>query len=389
MESIERPMLVQGSHKPIVTRLGSEEPNLICPNCNESVLIENYLASCFVGIGLKCFKCSHVTWTPSLAAGDVFPKTTITLGNKGAFLIGSTVTNEKDVVMTCDQELEKVHKPTASRDKEPFELTVENLDKLSLELDLLSGGGFQKHLESAERSIKHKNPYFRENPLAWAIQLLKHQLAKETISLDRSGLVAISMIQGYQDVLYRWRDHIHFPSMAKELCGYFYHSLIQLISASYLMDHGNNIALNLTSDEEGERSADLYLKLSGRDKLFIEVKAPESFEWTNEQVGNGKIKKTIEKCLSKSRGQLDEIKPGILIIGTSCLSPEFLPEIERTVKKVLKNKGRSYSGVAGIGVVGLESISSGFGAASKFSTSYKVFVSRNPYYFAENPIVTT
>ncbi len=55
MESIERPMLVQGSHKPIVTRLGSEEPNLICPNCNESVLIENYLASCFVGIGLKCF----------------------------------------------------------------------------------------------------------------------------------------------------------------------------------------------------------------------------------------------------------------------------------------------------------------------------------------------
>lgn len=387
MESVERPMLVQGSHKPIVVRLGSEEPNLICPNCNDSVLVENYLASCFVGIGLKCFKCSHVTWTPSLAAGDVFPNTTVTLGNKGAFLIGSTVTNKEDVVMTCDQELEKVHKLTARRDEEPFELTIENLDKLSLELDLLSGGGFQKHLDSAERSIKHKNPYFRENPLAWAIQLLKHQLIKETISLDRSGLVAISMIQGYQDVLERWRDHVNFPSMAKELCGYFYHSLIQLIAASYLMEHGNNIALNLTSDEEGERSADLYLKLSGKDKLFIEVKAPESFEWTNEQVGTGKIKKTIEKCLSKSRGQLDETKPGILIIGTSCMSREFLPEIEKTVIKVLKSKGKSYSGVAGIGIVGLESISSDFGVESKFSTSYKVFVSHNPHYFTENPIV--
>lgn len=389
MESIEieRPVLVQGSHEPIVTRLGDEEPNLICLNCNESVLIENYLASCFVGIGLQCFKCSYVTWTPSLEDGEVFPRTPVSLGNKGSFLIGSTVKNEKDVVMTCDQELEKVHKPN-TRDKEPFELTVENLDKLSLELDLLSGGGFQKHLDSAARSIRHKNPYFRENPLAWAIQLLKHQLEKETISLERSGLVAISMIQGYQDVLYRWRGHVHFPSMAKELCGYFYHSLIQLIAASYLSDHGNNIALNLTSDEYGERSADLYLKLSGKEKLFIEVKAPESFEWTYEQVSKGKIKKTIEKCLSKSRGQLDEAKPGILIIGTSCLSQEFLPEIETTVKKVLKNKGKSYPGVAGIGVVGLESISAGFGSEREFSTSYKIFVSQNPYYFSDNPIRT-
>ena len=54
MDNFEgRPVLVQGSEAPIVTREGNEYPALICEHCEDSILIENYLAECFVGIGLK------------------------------------------------------------------------------------------------------------------------------------------------------------------------------------------------------------------------------------------------------------------------------------------------------------------------------------------------
>ena len=102
----KRPVLIQGSEAPIVIREGKKQPPLVCGGCEESILIENYLAECFVGIGFQCFKCSHITWTPSLPKGEIFPQMPVTLGREGNYLIGSSVVNRQDVVITCDQEIE-------------------------------------------------------------------------------------------------------------------------------------------------------------------------------------------------------------------------------------------------------------------------------------------
>lgn len=382
----ERPTLVQGSEAPIVIREGDKLSSLICEGCNDSVLVENYLAECFVGIGLQCFKCEHITMTPSLPEGEIFPQMPVSLGSKGKYLVGSSVVNKKDVVMTCDQELEvsaKLTDPKKSTGSN-LELSSENLNKISDELNLLSGGRFNKYIASAKRSIDHKSPYFRENPLAWSIEMLKKQLEQNELVMSKQTLVALGFLQGYRDLLERWKDHIHFPVLITEICAYFYHSLIQLIVASYLKDAGNRIAINIAGEEGGERTADLYIRISGSEKLFLEIKGPEALEWTNTELKTGKMKKVVEKCLSNSRGQIDEGKPGVLVIGATCLNMGFLEEFEIIVKKVLKTKGKSYPAVAGICIVGLKEIS-GYGNRS-ISTSFHISMNTNDHYYKENPI---
>jgi len=389
-----RPIMIQGSIDPIVIRKGEELPDLICEGCNDSVLVENYLEDCYVGIGLQCFKCSHITWTPSLPDGEVLPKATVSMGRDGKYLIGSSVVNSKDVVMTCDQEIEAAKKLTSPLDStnSNFELSVESLDSLGVELDVLSGGRFNQYLQSAQRSIAHKSKYFRENPLAWSIELLKKQLNNNELNLSNSTLVALGFIQAYRDVSVRWRHHVHFPILATEICAYFYHSLIQLIAASYLEDHGNTIAINVAGEEDGKRSADLYLRLSGSETLFIEIKGPEALEWTYTEIPPGKMKKAVEKCLSKSRGQIDNNNPGILVIGTSCLDGDFLENFGKVVEKVLKAKGREYPAVAGVSVIGLKEVFFANGnsySGKRLTTSFDVSMFINQKYFKENPIVSS
>jgi hypothetical protein len=382
----ERPTLVQGSEAPIVIREGDKLSPLICEGCNDSVLIENYLAECFVGIGFECFKCQHITMTPSLPAGEIFPQMPVSLGRKGKYLIGSSVVNRKDAVMTCDQELEASSKLTDPKKviESNFELSLENLDKISDELNLLSAGRFNKYIASAKRSINHKSPYFRENPLAWSIEMLRKQLENNELTMSKQTLVALGFLQGYRDVFERWKDHIHFPILITEICAYFYHSLIQLIVASYLKDAGNRIAINIAGEEDGERTADLYIRISGSEKLFLEVKGPEALEWTNTELKTGKMKKVVEKCLSNSRGQIDIDKPGVLIIGATCLNTGFLEEFENTVQKVLKTKGKLYPAITGICVVGLKEISASGGRS--ISTSFNISMNINDHYYQDNPI---
>lgn len=388
-----RPALVQGSEAPIVIREGETLPPLICENCRESVLVENYLEDCFVGIGLQCFKCKNVTWTPSLPEGEIFPQKTLTLGREGRFLIGASVVNSKDVVMTCDQELDlaKSHTTPKSSTTNNLELSVDNIELLITELDVLSGGRFNKYIHSATRSVTHGSVYFRENPLAWSLVLLKNQLVANELTINNPTLVALGFLQSYRDVLARWRDHIHFPILAQEFCAYFYHTLIQLVVASYLTDHGNRIAINVAGEKEGVRNADLYVRLSGSEKLFVEIKGPEAFEWIASDITLGKMKKVVEKCLSNSRGQIDINNPGILVIGSTCLENDFLAALEKVLRSVLHAKGRSYKAIAGIATVGLKEVSleANKNNGSKVSTAFNVGMVTNKYFYTDNPVRTS
>jgi hypothetical protein len=317
---------------------------------------------------------------------------TLTLGREGRFLIGSSVVNSKDVVMTCDQELDIAASHTAPKSPatKNLELSIDNLELLMTELDMLSGGRFNKYLQSATRSLTHGSAYFRENPLAWSLVLLKKQLAKNELIVDNSTLVALGFLQGYRDVLERWRNHVHFPILAQELCAYFYHTLIQLVVASYLTDHGNRIAINVAGEKEGIRNADLYVRLSGSEKLFVEIKGPEAFEWITSGITLGKMKKVVESCLSKSRGQIDLDNPGILVIGSTCLEDGFIENLVKVSRNVLQAKGRSYKAIAGIAIVGLKEVSLNAGGnhGNKVSTAFNVGIETNKYFYKDNPIRT-
>jgi len=390
----KRPVLMQGSDSPIIINEFETGINLICESCNKSILVENYSPECLVGIGLQCLRCGHVTWTPSMPTGEVFPSTqVVTLGDKGTFLIGSSVRNKKGVVLTCDQELVSVAVRTTPNkiDNENLELSMISLEKTSVELDLLSGGNFNRFLRAAKKAVERGHKYYRTNPLAWAMEYIKYQLSKNSLNInDESTLVAIALIpliQGYTNIIRRWRNHDHITHIAQEFCASFNHTLAQFIAASYLSEHGNRVAVNPPNSSTAGRSADLYIRVSAIKKLFMEIKTPQAFEWPNRTISRKNMKKVVETCLSNARGQINRKKPGILILGTTCLLPGFLKELGEIIKTVLSSKGRNYSSFAGIGYVGLDELllrNTGF--SMNFSISYYISIEKNLHYFQENPI---
>ena len=396
-KSIEgRPVLVQGSESPIIVGVSDTDENLLCEGCGKSVLVEHYYPKCVVGIGIQCFRCGHVTLTPSLPAGDVFPKPVLTLGDKGKFVIVSPVNNNKNVVITCDQEIASVGKKTLPSNSGTgnFELSIESIDLISLELNLLSGGNFTKPLKAARKAFGHGHKHYKSNPLAWSIEFIKKQLNNNKLHMHEESIVAMCMIQGCRVLIHRWKNHAHITHIAKELCGSFHHTFTQMIVAAYLSDKGNNIAIYPPPPNQKGRSADLYVRPSAnaKEKLFIEIKTPQDVEWPNFMTSFRRMKKIVEKCLNSAKGQIGTKKPGILIIGTTCLSPNFLVLFNNATESVLRKKGRKYSGVAGIGIVGLNEVSLKTKESTTdldLSTSYKVSMVKNTHYFKENPMKIT
>lgn len=384
----ERPFLLQGSEAPILRIVDGGDNTLLCAGCESSVLVKGYKPECLVGIGLQCIKCGHITWTPSLPPGETFHFQIVTLGSTGRYLIGSTIQQNANVTITCDQELAMENAESRPRpaEAEPLNLSQDGLGALATELDLLSGGRFGPCLLSAERAIAHGQRYFRENPLAWAIRYLLRQLERGHLEAHEDSLVALGLISGYRHILSRWRHHPHFSYLAQELCSHFHHTFSQLIAASYLSDHGNKIAFSLATQGAG-RVADLYVRLSAVEMLNLEVKAPEAIEWPNDLCQRSKMKEIVKKCLSKARGQISTSKPGILIIASSCITQGFFENFEKAIQTTLRINGARRPGIAAVALVGLNKLSLRTGPNSiDFSESYKVIIAKNSHYLKDNPI---
>ena len=389
MEDATGLVLIQGSPEPIIRIDDGAGDKLTCSGCGESVLIEGYRPECLVGVGLECWKCKHVTWTPELSPGEVLHAKVVTMGATGRLLIGSTVAQSSHVTFTTDHQIEREHGLASPRppSQSPFELSIEGLDAVASELDLLSGGRFNKHLTSADRALARGARYFRDNPLAWALRYLNRQLVGGAMHMSEDTLMAIGIVNAYRNVFSRWRQHARANYLAIEFCATFHHTISQLIAASYLSDHGNRIAIN-SPVQDGKRSADMYMRISAQDRLHLEVKAPESLEWPNTLDSPFRMKKRVESLLAGSRGQIGRSSPGILIIGSSCISPGFFDKFGQAISSTLRSKVANYARVAGINLVGVDSLLLRPIRASNFDfqANYRSQTWKNPHYFQENPL---
>ncbi len=386
---VDRPSLVKGSEAPIVEIVGGGPDDLSCSSCG-SVLVVGYRRHCLVGIGLEC-RCGHVTLTPSLADGETFHSKVVTLGAQGRYLIGGTVRQHLGTTLTCDQELTADAQRTVPGPaiNSSLDLSAGGLEAMATEVALLSGGRFDRFMRGAERARATGQRYFRKNSLAWAISHLSAPLADGTLRVDEDTAVAIGLIDTFRHVVSRWRHVQGFPEVARELCNSFHHTLFLLVAASYLCDHGNKVLFNAAS--QPGRTADLYVPVSGTERLYLEVKGPAALEWPSRPEGSHRLKPIVRDCLRKARKQIGRSKPGVLIIASSCIAPGFFEDIEKAVRTILRRHGKDHAGVAGVAVAGLNQLNLQANSQSqlRFWALYRVAIEKNPHYFRDNPVVTS
>ncbi len=386
------PYCIQGSGAPAFRGEIVTGEQLECWRCSH-VLIEHFDKDDYVTVGIKCYKCGEITWTPNLSAGEIFAASTVSLGKSGKFLLEGTVLSRSGVILTCDAEIAREFECTAPRKyKSPLNLSEEGLKDLTAKYDEIVGGVF-----SSQRRIVEKagNACAATYPFAWSIVHLELCLKAKVLDARRQDTAtALMWIVMFDHVLGTWQHHPRFQIVAKSLGKpkSFLHTASQFIVASYLYHAGNRVGLSL-EDKQGRPNPDLYLRGTATEnkKLFIEIKAPEALQWSEKNdIGPEQIEKAVKAHIKRSSGQINRHHPGILVVSSS-LSLDYIPnQLEKSIEKSLKLKGRDHRSLAA--VVGLSPgnpLLTGYeNNGTNLGTSFRFSVTLNSHYNGLTPLRT-
>lgn len=389
-KSDELPYCVQGSDAPAFSGDVDTGEHLRCTAGCGQVLIENYIEEAYVNVGIKCHKCGSITRTPGLPLGEVFASPILTLGEKGAYLLGKTVKAKSGVIITCDQELARELEATAPRDRSlPLIITPKGLQDLTKRYDNIVGERFSTQRKSVERLGRSSIKTF---PFAWAITHLEDCLASGVLDIRRAEtLTALLWLNMFNHVVGTWEHHPRFALVARDLGmpKSFLHTSSKLIAAAYLYHVGNRVGLSL-EDQPGRPNPDLYVRTSGRNKIFLEVKAPEALQWGGDRsTAIEQVENAVRTCIKKSSSQINRSSHGMLIISSSLLSESFPALLERAIQSVLSSRGRdhtSLAAVAGMSPSAFRMTTQVRGGAAS-NVGFQFSITLNEHYRGTNPIV--
>jgi hypothetical protein len=381
---------IQGSAMPAFRGVIDTDNRLQCAAGCGQVLIDNYVEDCYVSVGIQCFKCGQITRTPCLPLGEVFATPTVSLGSKGRYLLGSTVSVPPGVVLTCDQEIEREIAATAPRVcSTGFTISEDGIKRLVSVYDEIIGGKFQQQKTIVERLSLASVKTF---PFTWAISHLEKCLRSGIVDIRYANtLTALMWLNMFSHVVETWQHHPRFNLVAKDLGKpkSFLHTSAQLITAAYLYHAGNRVGLSL-EDNQGVPNPDLYIRSAPHGKVFLEVKAPEALQWGDSvDVSEGTIQKAVKDCIKRSSYQINRAHRGVLVISSSLLSNSFPALIEKCARQTLKLKGRDHRGLAAVACLSPSNVAiDGPSGDMRFACEFSFGVAINEHFDGDNPIST-
>lgn len=342
-----RPVLLQCTSAPLF--LGSSACDLTC-GCGQ-ILIKGYDPRQYIEIDIECYSCKGVTRTDSWPVGEALPYSLLSIGREGRIALSGNINMTRNSSFICDQAIDKVAYDTAVRPgKTTLKLSLEGLDELGRDLDRISGGEYLKSLASTERAYKAKNELFLKFPLAWAISHLKRRILEGEISFhDKKDSAAVAYLNFVPYYFSRWEHHPLFAALSKGCVLEFYHTVTQLVAASYFSDYGHYIGFTNAVGVVG-RSPDLYVNKTPFERCSIEVKAPSELQWPHDLPSVDKLEKIIEKQIKKARGQVTGELGGIVVVGVSAFGLESEEIINGCIKSLIK-RGKVPARVTGVSSV--------------------------------------
>lgn len=311
------------------------------------VLITRYDPDQFLSVGVQCFRCGQVTWTPPLRDGDVIRRSAINLGVEGRFLLDKTV-ELGGVATTCSAEIARVVALTAPRKSNfKIELSHDWLDALVSRYDEVSAGSY-----SLQENAVRKNPHgiAIKHPFAWAVVRLRASIDQGILNgSDIASALALSYVKLFGSVVSIWEHHPRFMQISRNFGqpGSFFHTAYTMIAASYLYNAGNQITFAL-EDQAGVPNPDLYMK-TVRGLAHVEVKAPSGLQYSpGVPFSKQAVEKVIDSVVKKSSRQINRMKPGLLVIASSLPYDVLSMYLRDATRSALSRKGRDHRSLVGI-----------------------------------------
>lgn len=330
------------------------EDNLLCQKCG-NILIDGYIAECFIGIQFSCFCCGEITETPNIEEGEILYPHMITLGVDGDYSI-STANYSPNHSFTTDQQLEISNRTSVPKIEGhlPFDITEAHLEKLIQSYELVTDASFSDKLKQLKRHRTNGESGSIKLPFVWAMAKISERLKIGPLNLaDPEINIALGRVYLFHETVETWRDHPRFLEIAKEFSNdnAFFHTVGMLVLAKYLFQVGNRVGLSV-KNVKGESKPDLYFKVTPTEKCYMEVKSPELLTWElGKDIPREAVRSKIKNILKKSRSQINRNNLGMISILVNHPDLRIFEFAKDGVQAAFKNSGRSMRSLPGVYII--------------------------------------
>lgn len=348
-------LVVQGSSAPVFTGGGRESLKCKCGN----VLIEGFDTREFTGFYIRCYSCGDLSFTALWPDDEPLPQTTLNLGSKGQYRLDSAVATHGKVVITTQAEIDRLRQLNGRGNLRNFLIGIgpDGITGLKEMFDEVGGEVFRRALGQTKRRLSGQNSM--EKPLAWAYLRIESAARRLHIDLTTEDGVALAYLLIAHQCIDDWRGQPMFAYFARGIFNNeFLHAVTGLVMASHLRRFGNAVGFTDTHRHErkGEQSPDLYLNITAQDRLSIEIKTPEPFQWPASPRSMEQTVNVIEKQVKLAKKQLTGTQGGIVVIGTSIAHADWARQVKEAIR-ILISSNRISRRIAAVGAVCINTVS--------------------------------
>ncbi|WHU03552.1 hypothetical protein [Sphingomonas sp. NIBR02145] len=377
---------VQGSAAPVFRGEPESGLTFLCEQCGH-VLIDHYLAEDYIAVGIQCFQCKHVSFTPDIELGEIFSARTMTFPDQGGYLIGGTVTKRAGLMIASSAAFNaNIEMTTPAEAGIPFELNFKGLDRLVEIYAETTGGDF-----AAQRKIVERSPAkFRHDlTFAWAIGILRDRLAANVLDVrDADTCSALIYISTFGSIYGRWKRHPRFNLIARGFAKpkSFLHTA-GLFTTAFIMYQNASIVGLALEDRYGEPNPDLYVRGVQGSRTYLEVKAPQALQTIGEADPPGMVESAVKQIVDRSKAQINRNRVGGLVLFATGFRKNLANDMARFSHNALVRVGRQRTSLAAIMSISLADtkLTIPAGRNGMIEMDFRLGGVANPHFAGDNP----
>jgi hypothetical protein len=353
--------------------------------CGKSMLISGYAPENFLAIRIRCFHCGEITTTPGLAAGDILPSAAI-LTDRADLPVFSPNPIPPGTVLACRDEVTRGYALTQPR-KPPSEampVSAAVLEATAAAYDRLTGGRLGEQIASSPDATR---PEHGDYPFAWSVQRLRAQIGKPEWSWlhQDDDAMATMHVAAMWHCLACWGEHPLLAQLSAPLAvaGQFLRVMTGLATAKLLFDAGNRVGFSLPVGTQSDMQ--LHFRTAAGEALSLALRSPDALQWRERHRRTPRVlRNAVETAVVSAQGQVNNRKPGIVVLGASILQPDFDQMVVDGINAMFRAVGRKHRGVAAVAVVMPKVLPTG--RPDNVGFGYAFYPMLNPDFAGENPI---
>jgi hypothetical protein len=182
-----------------------------------------------------------------------------------------------------------------------------------------------------------------------------------------------------------WGEHPLLAQFALPLAapGRFLRTMTGLGFAKMLFDAGNRVGMSVPATAQADMQ--LHFRTAAGEALSLALRAPDALQWRERDRRTPRVlRAAVEDAVVSAQGQVNNRKPGIIVLSASILLPDFDQMVVDSIHAAFRAAGRKHRGVAAIAVVMPKVLP--VGRPDQVGFGYAFYPLVNPHFDGENPI---